>query len=125
MRRAFYFLDMGTHKKSRHARGYDSKWEAVRAAKLSTDPLCEPCKSKGKTILASQVHHLKRFRDPASGNIDHRLRLSQSNLQSICDDCHKAATADERRADAEARRGVIGCDETGQPLDPNHPWNAS
>lgn len=41
-----------------------------------------------------------------------------SNRQGLCRDCHTVKTAKDR---GWVQR--LGCDDTGRPVDPNHPWN--
>ncbi len=57
---------------------------------------------------AEEVDHIVRLAD---GGTDH-----PSNLQSLCEDCHKEKTAAENGARPR------GCDVSGMPIDPGHPW---
>jgi 5-methylcytosine-specific restriction protein A len=66
-------------------------WRKLRLAKLQADPLCEPCLSKGKTTLATVVHHKKR-RDQHP-----ELALDWDNLESRCRPCHDGEAADKTR----------------------------
>ena len=96
--------------KSRHQRGYGSTWDKLRAAKLAADPLCEPCKAKGRTTAATEVDHVTpKFK---GGTND------PNNLQSICRPCHADKTAGEA-AEAQGRRPKLrltfGLD--GWPID--------
>lgn len=81
---------------SRHKRGYDNAWQRLRDWRLADEPLCRMCKAQGRVTAATEVDHIKRFRLP-DGTIDHKLRLCPSNTQSLCQPCHAAKTADERR----------------------------
>ena len=88
------------HSKSRHARGYGSAWERIRASVLRRDShLCQPCLAKGRPTPATQVDHIT---PKAKGGTDDR-----DNLQAICDECHDAKTAADsgRRA-----KRIIGQD---------------
>lgn len=63
-------------------------WLKLRALKLSITPWCEECERRGVPISkpATQVDHIKpRHSHP-------ELRLTQSNLQSLCDECHGEKT---------------------------------
>ncbi len=74
---------------SRHARGYGTKWEKRRARILKRDKYaCVPCRDGGIITSANEVDHIipKQF---GGQDLD-------SNLQSICHDCHAAKTAKER-----------------------------
>lgn len=77
---------------------YGADWREARKYKLIINPLCEPCEKRGLARVADQVHHIRSFqgkRDP--------LRLMERNLESICDECHKALTASSA-GKSEARR---------------------
>ena len=92
-------------------------WKRLRVTKLSRDPLCELCLPPGQKI-ATHVDHVKPI---AEGGEPFDL----DNLQSACARCHNAKTAREdggfgNRKGERVRRG---CDASGQPLDPKHPWN--
>ena len=63
-------------------RGYGRDWQKVRAAKLAEEPLCRVCLSQGRVTEANEVHH----KQPISKRPD--LRLTQSNLVSLCQSCH-------------------------------------
>jgi len=76
------------HKKSRQDRGYGRQWEKLRKRILIRDSyLCLPCLRSGRTIPATQVDHIVA---KAHGGTD-----DESNLQSICEPCHRAKTATE------------------------------
>ncbi len=88
------------HGKSRHARGYGSAWERIRAAVLRRDShLCQPCLAKGRPTPATQVDHIT---PKAKGGTDDR-----ENLQAICDECHDAKTATDS---GRRPRRIIGQD---------------
>ncbi len=75
---------------SRHQRGYDYSWEKKRERILKRDNgLCQPCLKQGRVTAADQVDHIT---PKAEGGDD-----DDTNLQSICDTCHKAKTAKEAR----------------------------
>lgn len=81
---------------SRHARGYGYAWEKLRAQALDRDNgLCVPCTGKGRVTIATQVDHRTA---KAQGGTD-----DLSNLQSICDACHREKTA---REDSKHRGGM-------------------
>lgn len=75
--------------KSRHERGYGSKWYKLRDLVLKRDSyLCQTCLRNGIITQAKEVDHIK---NKASGGSD-----SLDNLESICTDCHKKKTIKER-----------------------------
>lgn len=61
---------------------------------------------------APVVHHKKDHKG------DQRLFYDPDNLMAICKECH------DRDAQRTTHTGFIaGHDDTGRPIDPNHPWN--
>lgn len=58
------------------------EWRDTREVKLGRDPLCEPCKRRGLTVVAKHVHHkLERKTHP-------ELAFDLDNLESCCAPCH-------------------------------------
>ncbi len=79
---------------SSRQRGYDARWERLRAMHLASEPLCRMCKQAGRTTPAVLVDHITPIND--GGAI-----LDDRNLQSLCRSCHD----DKTREDVAARRG--------------------
>jgi len=80
---------MWKHKESRHKRGYGTQWEKTRVHVLSRDMYqCQVCLKANRLTPATQVDHI--IPKSKDGTDDH------TNLQSICDDCHKAKTLEEQ-----------------------------
>lgn len=76
--------------KSRHERGYGSKWEVIRARILHRDKhLCQECMRTGRAKAAATVDHIK---PKSQGGTD-----DDGNLQALCWPCHKRKTATERK----------------------------
>lgn len=73
-----------TARRDPEAKGFynSSAWVKLRLMKLRRDPLCELCKSQGKLIAATVVHHKAELR------ADPELALELDNLQSLCASCH-------------------------------------
>lgn len=63
---------------------YRSKpWRRKREYILKRDKyLCQECKKYGRNTEANVVHHLIEIEDDSS------LKLTNSNLQSVCKACH-------------------------------------
>ncbi len=78
------------------ARGYDSAWQRVAAAHLRLNPHCAACHVAGVTTKAQVVDHIIPVRERPD------LRLTPSNLQSLCRS-HNA-----RKASIDARRSGRG-----------------
>lgn len=75
--------------KSRHERGYGTKWDRLRLVVLSRDKhLCQQCLREGRATEAGTVDHIT---PKAHGGTD-----AESNLQSLCWPCHYRKTATER-----------------------------
>ncbi len=75
---------MPDHRPSARRRGYDAKWDKVRAAYLARFPLCEFCQD-----IATAVDHIVPLRQGGP-------RLCESNLRPVCRDCHAQLTANLR-----------------------------
>ena len=85
---------------SRHERGYGKEWDKLRKQALTRDKhLCQPSRRNHRITPATQVDHKT---PKAKGGTDHL-----SNLQSICEPCHKAKTAQEN---GQTARPAIGLD---------------
>ena len=60
-------------------------WRRKRAYILLRDGyMCQYCKAKGKVTPANEVHHIRKLCD------NPRLALTDSNLVSLCRECHEA-----------------------------------
>jgi 5-methylcytosine-specific restriction enzyme A len=75
---------------SSSSRGYDRKWEKLRAWHLAREPLCRQCQIEGKVVAAFLVDHITPIRQ--GGAV-----LDPANLQSLCVRCHNQKTARESR----------------------------
>lgn len=76
-----------------------STWQATARAHLTTEPTCRACGSDERL----QVDHITELADGGEP-------YDESNLQTLCEDCHKSKTAIARdlrraRAAAEAEAG--------------------
>lgn len=87
------------------------KWQVLRKQVLhDANYQCQRC---GVSLLGlgrrAHIHHRKyRKRAPA-------LALEPQNLMAVCIDCHSHIHANENN--------ILGCDESGNPISANHPWN--
>lgn len=90
-----------------------ARWQRLRGDQLRKIPWCERCDQHGRTAPATVVDH----KIPHKG--DEQLFFDPTNLQSMCKPHH-----DSTKKREENRGGVVlGCDENGIPLDPDHHWN--
>ena len=72
-------------------RGYGRAWQKLRDMVLKRDGyLCRVCKQAGRLTRASSVDHIK----PKSRGGDNAM----TNLQSLCDTCHRLKTQVESNA---------------------------
>lgn len=86
---------MAWSRTSRHERGYGSSWDKLRIIVLRRDKgLCQPCLTRNRTELATQVDHVL---PKAKGGTD-----DFDNLQAICGPCHDEKTKAEN-AEAQGR----------------------
>ena len=88
-----------------------ARWQRIRAYHLLRDPLCVRCAKKGKTTVATEVHHVVRCHD------DPVMQVNPQNLESICNECHLPVSNDERRGHS------YEMDSQGYATDPKHPSN--
>ena len=85
---------------------------------LREKPACRGCRNSGRLTRANTVDHIVAISEGGPAYPGH------DGLASYCPACHSAKTA--RGAEAGAVRSTKprrGCDASGRPLDPNHPWN--
>lgn len=92
-----------------------AQWRRLRALKLSTSPLCEPCSMRGDLVPGHHVDHVVSI---ASGG-DPFPPLD--GLMSMCPRCHSEKTAAVDRAGGKGVR-FKGVGADGFPVDPSHPF---
>ena len=86
----------------------------MRRAQLQKQHLCECPHCKGKGLIANVVDHVI----PHRGNS--RLFWDTKNLQSMNKACHDKY----KQSQESGGQGFDqGCDESGSPLNDDHPWN--
>lgn len=89
--------------------GFDTAaWKRLRQVILNRDPLCVMCLQRDEITASQHVDH--KDNDPSNNELD--------NLQGLCGPCHSRKTAKDM-----GKRVAFGCDEHGNPLDPEHHWN--
>lgn len=83
-----------------------------RKRRLAAEPICRLCFECGIIEPSTVPDHIKPL---AQGGTD-----DDSNIRCLCDQCHKAVTAEQF---GHGRRAGLGaCDASGMPTDPAHPW---
>ncbi len=89
-----------------------ARWRRTRAEQLARKPLCETCLSLGRDAPATVCNHADKDSKATEEG------FFAGPFTSECAPCHDGVIQ------AQEKRGhIIGCDETGLPLDPDHPWN--
>ncbi|MCC8381544.1 HNH endonuclease [Xenorhabdus sp. PB30.3] len=75
--------------RSRHERGYGSQWDKLKTRVKQRDNfLCQHCLRQGRVVTGTTVDHIQ---PKAHGGTD-----ALSNLQLLCEACHRQKTATER-----------------------------
>lgn len=72
-------------------RGYDAAWAALSKRYRKQHPLCEQHLARGQSVPVALVDHIVPI------HVDWSLRLLEDNLQSLCESCHAAKTAEDRK----------------------------
>jgi 5-methylcytosine-specific restriction endonuclease McrA len=99
----------------RYAWMYKTKtWRKLRECHLAENPLCAECWKRGRTVVASIVHHLTAHKG------QWHLFVDLNNLEAVCAKCHDG---DIRETERNGYSNRIGVD--GWPVDANHPANRS
>jgi len=66
-------------------------WRDIRAAQLTSEPLCQRCRSQGAAVLATVVHHVMPHRGDWT-------RFVSGPFESLCAPCHDSEAQAEERA---------------------------
>ncbi len=101
---------MREQRKSFRERGYDSRWDKLKALKKRSAPLCEECLKKGRVTPAYMIHHITPINEGGA-------MYDFDNLESVCRDCHAVLHG------ADPGKMVKGCGADGWPTSADHPWN--
>lgn len=95
-----------------------STWQKLRAVKLRSAPLCEPCEARGAFTTANTVDHIT----PINAGGDPFPPLD--GLMSMCARCHNEKTAaNDRTHKKPFARKVKGFDADGNPVDRSDGWH--
>ena len=88
----------------------DPRWKIRRERQLRQFPWCAMCAAHGEEMKATRVDHVTPHRgDP--------VLFFDGKMQSLCAHHH-----DKWKQSIE-RSNRAGCDESGMPVDPGHPWS--
>jgi 5-methylcytosine-specific restriction enzyme A len=95
------------------------QWRALRLAVLRRDGYC--CVICGINVSGkgeARVDHIRRVKDGGAP-------LNPANLRTLCV-LHEQQSHREKgtgSAQRDERFVITGCNPSGKPLDPSHPWN--
>jgi 5-methylcytosine-specific restriction protein A len=83
---------------NRHQRGYGYAWEKTRERILQRDNgLCQPHLARNLVNVGNQVDHIvSKAEARAQGWTTEQIE-ADSNLQTICEECHREKTSRESR----------------------------
>lgn len=96
---------MAWSRTSRHARGYGTKHDKIRAHLLATEPLCRECHKQGRTTVATIADHINPLAKGGSSEAD--------NYQPLCAPCHDDKTI---RESGGRPKSVIQFTADGRPI---------
>lgn len=86
------------HRGNRHQRGYGWQWEQTRERILERDHgLCQPHRKLGLVAQGNQVDHVTSKAEARALGWTTEQVEADSNLQTICADCHREKTSRESR----------------------------
>lgn len=91
-------------------RGRAGQKQRLRRLKR-TNGLCEMCLAEGRITEATIVDHTVPL---AMGGSD-----DDENTRNLCEEHNRVVTAEQFGH----QQGPGGCDASGMPLDPRHPWH--
>ena len=71
------------------AKYYNSRgWRSLRNSYINTHPLCERCLLNGRSVPATDAHHIVPFLRGKTDEERWSLLLSYGNLMALCEECH-------------------------------------
>lgn len=102
---------MAWSKESSHSRGYGAAWVKKRKFVLARDNgLCVPCGKSGRLTIATEVDHIVSKANGKRKGMSDAVIESDTNLQSICNECHKAKTLQEEGKSVPKPKKTVGSD---------------
>lgn len=90
-------------RESPSARGYDAEHRRIRAQLLKEEPLCQECKRRGLSIIATIADHIIPL---SRGG-----KTERSNYQALCRECSDRKTLADQGKRFKRRIGVDGWPE--------------
>lgn len=107
---------MAWSKESRQVRGYGADWDRLRKQIMERDGgLCQPCRKAGVLgVIAHAVDHIISKAKAKKLGWTKAKTDHPSNLQAICEPCHKQKTAEEEGKTFRPKQRI---GEDGFPVD--------
>lgn len=66
----------------------NSRWKKLRDWYMSLHPICADCMINGRSVPATELHHIRPFGTGKDEAEKMRLLLDPDNLVALCSDCH-------------------------------------
>ena len=67
---------------------HSRKWRELRKEKLSATIWCEDCRDQGRSVLATEVHHITPVMSSDQPSRMAELAFDYNNLKALCHRCH-------------------------------------
>lgn len=64
------------------------KWKKLRQWYMSLHPICADCMINGRSVPATELHHIRPFGTGETEREKMELLLSPDNLVALCSECH-------------------------------------
>lgn len=66
----------------------DKRWKALRQWQITNFPICHDCAIEGRSVPATEVHHVRPFGTGKTQDEKWNLLLDPDNIISLCAECH-------------------------------------
>ena len=66
----------------------DKRWKALRKWQIEHHPICYDCALEGRSVPATEVHHVRPFATGKTQEEKWALLLDPNNIVSLCSSCH-------------------------------------
>lgn len=100
------------------ARGYTSSWEAARAKWLETHLTCAMCGGRATVVHHRIPHRMSQARTQEETAEARRIFWNKRDWVPVCAPCHDGPIQQQERHGYHS-----DVDDSGTPLDRNHPFN--
>lgn len=66
----------------------DKRWKRLREWQITNFPLCQDCMIEGRSVPATEIHHIVPFSRGITEEEKWQLLLDPDNVISLCSECH-------------------------------------